>query len=64
MKLSPVLKALKDEMEQRELSIQQLATLADVSFSNLYDIFRGDKNPTIETIEKVARALKMKVTAA
>ena len=63
-KLSPTVKALKAEMERREINALELSKLADVAYGNLYAIFRGEITPTIETIEKLARALKMKVTVA
>jgi len=48
-------------MERRELNALELSKLADVSTANLYDILRGDVNPTVEILQKVAKALKMKV---
>ena len=64
MPLSPIVKALKDEMERRGLNAVELSKLADVGQATIYEIMRGEANPTIETVEKLAKALKMKVTAA
>jgi len=61
MALSNVVQSLKEEMERRELNALELSKLADVSTANLYDILRGDVNPTVEILQKVAKALKMKV---
>src|SRR3990167_7277217 len=59
---SPTVKAIQGEMERREMNALELSKLADVSYGNLYAIFRGDSVPTIETIEKLAKALRMKIT--
>lgn len=64
MKVSPIVQSIKDEMDRQDFSVQQLARKADVSFSNLYDIFNGEVSPTLETIEKLSKVLKLKVTAA
>lgn len=64
MKPSPIVQTIKDEMGRQDFSVQELAKKANISFTNLYDIFSGEVSPTLETIEKLSRALKLKVTAA
>lgn len=46
----------------RELSQEKLARLADVSNNTLINIESGrNKNPTIETLRKIADALSVKI---
>jgi len=61
--LAPAVKAIKAEMERRELRAYELAKLADVSMPNLYAILKGEVAPNLDTLGKLAAALKMKVTA-
>lgn len=62
--VSPIIQVLKDEMERRELSVQQLAKLAGLSYVNLYAVFAGESSPKLKTIEKLAKVLKIRVMAA
>ncbi len=62
--LSPVVQALKDEMERQNLNAVELAGRCDVAQATIYEVMRGDVKPNLETVEKLAKALKMKVTAA
>lgn len=50
-------------MERRELSVVELADKAEISMSNLYGILRGDVSPTLDTTNKLAKVLKLTVTA-
>ena len=58
--------AFKDNMklirEQRKLSLDALAKLTGVSKSMLAQIERGDGNPTIATVWKIASGLKVPFT--
>ena len=53
---------LKRLREQRKLSLDALAGLTGVSKSMLAQIERGDANPTITTVWKIANGLKLPFT--
>jgi transcriptional regulator with XRE-family HTH domain len=58
-KLAKIVKRLR---EQRGLSQEKLARLADVSNNTIINIEAGKQdNPTIETLKKVAKALNVPV---
>ncbi|AOZ92284.1 helix-turn-helix domain-containing protein [Paenibacillus crassostreae] len=44
------------------LSQEQLALLSNMNTSYIGQIERGEKNPTIRTLEKIAAALKINIT--
>lgn len=54
---------LKRLREERNLSLGQLAELAGVSKVVLSQIEKGDSNPTINTLWKIAGALKLPYTS-
>ncbi|MDZ5034857.1 helix-turn-helix transcriptional regulator, partial [Clostridium perfringens] len=54
------LKALRTE---RNLSLGQLAELSDVSKVMISQIEKGDTNPTINTLWKIANGLKVPYTS-
>lgn len=54
---------LKRLRTERNLSLGQLAALSDVSKVMLSQIEKGDTNPTINTIWKIANGLKVPYTA-
>jgi len=55
-------KIVKQLREQRGLSQEKLARLADVSNNTIINIEAGKQdNPTIETLKKVAKALNVPV---
>lgn len=54
---------LKRLRTERNLSLGQLAELSDVSKVMLSQIEKGDTNPTINTIWKIANGLKVPYTA-
>lgn len=47
---------------QKNLSQEKLAEAADISVSFLGGIERGQKSPTLETIQKLAAALQLSIT--
>ncbi|SMP72177.1 helix-turn-helix domain-containing protein [Anoxynatronum buryatiense] len=53
---------LKELREQRRLSLDRVAELTGVSKSMLGQIERGESNPTIQTIWKMANGLKVSLT--
>jgi len=48
---------LKDLMQQRSMSPTQLATALDLNPSNVTGFLKGQKNPTLSTIDRIAAAL-------
>lgn len=54
---SKVGKKIKDLRQERNLSQYKLAEKADVSQSFLSALEAGKKSPTVETLEKICRAL-------
>ncbi|MEM1485852.1 XRE family transcriptional regulator [Oscillospiraceae bacterium PP1C4] len=54
---------LKRLRKDRELSLGQLSELCDISKVMLSQIEKGDTNPTINTIWKIANGLKVPYTA-
>jgi len=55
-------KNLKKIREERKLSLDKVADLTGVSKSMLGQIERGDSNPTITTVWKIANGLKISFT--
>jgi len=60
---STVAENLKLIREQRRLSLDAVAKLCGVSKSLLAQIEKGDANPTITTVWKIANGLKMSFTS-
>lgn len=60
--ISLLCKAIKAEMKRRDLSPQDLATLAGVSFSAIYRWFNGENAPNTDTITKLLDALKLRLS--
>ena len=58
-----IAKNLKEIREQRRLSLDRVAELTGVSKSMLGQIERGESNPTIQTVWKMANGLKVSLTA-
>lgn len=56
-------KNLKRIREERKLSLDKVADLTGVSKSMLGQIERGDSNPTITTVWKIANGLKISFSA-
>lgn len=52
-------KKLKLERVKRDLSQEKLAELADLHKNAIGFIERADNSPTLETIDKIAKALNM-----
>ena len=53
---------LKKFRTQKELSLEKVARLADLSLNTVVKIENGtNKNPTIDTLSKIAKALGVKV---
>ena len=48
--------------KSREMSIKTLANKCDISASYLYQIERGDKNPSVDTLKQIAEALNAPVS--
>ena len=58
MKLGERLRSIRKEYQ---LTLKRLSQLADLSVPYLSDLERGVVNPSIETLQKVAKAYNMKV---
>jgi transcriptional regulator with XRE-family HTH domain len=58
----PLSKNLKKMREQKGLSQDRLAKLADVANNTIIKIEQGENiNPTLETLKKMAKALEVSV---
>lgn len=55
-------KKLKMERKKRNLSQFALAELSDLNKNSIGVIERAENSPTLETIEKLAKALNMPIT--
>jgi len=61
-KISQIGKNLKKLRKQKGLSQDRLSKLADVSYNTVIKLESGGiTNPTIETLQKIAKALKVSV---
>ncbi|WP_157609233.1 helix-turn-helix domain-containing protein [Psychroflexus torquis] len=54
-------KSVKERRKTLRVTQPQVAELADISVNTLYKIERGQANPTLETLTKVADVLGMEV---
>lgn len=55
-------KRVREERLKKELSQEKLAELANLHRTYIGMIERGEKNITLENIEKIAKALKVSVS--
>lgn len=53
---------LKLIRKNKKLSLRKLADIADVDFSQIHRIEKGESNPTLTMIFALAEALQVKVT--
>ncbi len=58
-----ICKKVKLERTKRDLSQEELAFLAGVNKNTIWKIETGQVSPTIQTIEKIAKALDMDFAA-
>jgi transcriptional regulator with XRE-family HTH domain len=59
LKIGNMLKARRKSLRVTQL---QLAELADMSINTLYKMERGQANPTLDTLDKVANILGLELT--
>lgn len=50
-------KRLKDIRKSKDISVYKLSQLSGVSETHIRDLERGDRNPSLDTIDKIATAL-------
>ncbi|MBD2038594.1 helix-turn-helix transcriptional regulator [Phormidium sp. FACHB-592] len=55
-------KAIRRRRRELDLSQEELAERAELHRTYVSDIERGDRNPSLENIEKLAKALTIKVS--
>ena len=55
-------KAIRRRRRELDFSQEELAERAELHRTYVSDIERGDRNPSLENIEKLAKALNMKVS--
>ncbi|MEQ9299806.1 MAG: helix-turn-helix transcriptional regulator [Cyclobacteriaceae bacterium] len=53
--------SIKERRKTLRVTQPQLAELAEISVNTLYKIERGQANPTLETLTKIANVLGMEV---
>lgn len=56
-------RAVRKRRRELDLSQEELAERAGLHRNYISDIERGDRNPSLENIRKLAKALDMKVSA-
>ena len=54
--------AIKDRRKELDITQPHLAELAQISINTLYKLEKGQGNPTIEVILKLAKVLGMELT--
>ncbi|HEY9626472.1 MAG TPA: helix-turn-helix transcriptional regulator [Coleofasciculaceae cyanobacterium] len=54
-------KAIRRRRRELDLSQEKLGELAELHPTYISGIERGDRNPTLENIEKLAKALKISI---
>jgi len=54
-------KSIKERRKTLKVTQPQVAELANISINTLYKIERGQANPTLETLTKIADVLGMEV---
>ncbi len=54
-------KSIKERRKSLRVTQHQLAELAEISVNTLYKIERGQANPTLDTLTKIATTLGMEV---
>lgn len=59
-----VVRLLKKERERKGLSMTQLAAKSGLSLSIISFLERGLRNPTLDTLLRVAEALKLNLSSA
>ena len=52
---------IKSRREKKGLSLRKFADLADIDFSQLHKIEKGESNPSISTVKVIADALNIKI---
>ncbi|MBT3384919.1 MAG: helix-turn-helix transcriptional regulator [Prolixibacteraceae bacterium] len=55
-------KSIKERRKALRVTQPQLAELAGISVNTLYKIERGQANPTLHTLKKIANVLGMEVS--
>jgi len=53
---------LKDILKERNLTLSAFAEQVGISQSNLSNYINGNISPTLETLDKIAKALNIRVT--
>lgn len=53
---------LRDILKERQITIGQFAELSGISQSNLSNYMMGKVSPTLETLNKIAEALRIPIT--
>lgn len=56
-----IAKDIKERRSQLGISQQDLAEISEVSLATIKDIERGKGNPSLNTLEKIADVLGMKI---
>ena len=53
---------IKEVCKEKGVKVMDLSTMIGVSQTNTSNIINGKVNPSLETLEKIARALKVRIT--
>ena len=54
--------AIKNRRKELKITQPHLAELADISVNTLYKLEKGDGNPSIDVLNKLAEVLGMEIT--
>lgn len=61
MSKSAIGNSIKERRKALRVTQPQLAELADISVNTLYKIERGQANPTLDTLDKIANILGLEI---
>jgi y4mF family transcriptional regulator len=61
MSVQAVGKAIRERRKALKITQPHLAELAGISVNSIYKIERGEANPTLELVEKIAEVLGLEI---
>lgn len=57
-----IAKRLKDVRKSKNISVYKLSQLSSVSETHIWDLERGDRNPSFDTLSKLAKPLGLSLS--
>ena len=56
--------ALREELDKRKMTVDELSDLAGIDRSTIYRVINGTSNCTVETATRIVAALRLKPAVA